>query len=66
MRGVSKITSYLLSALFLLVVFSEQSWGQVSDEVLNEANSGKVGKRLFQKTFEQRSKRGLSISAPCL
>ncbi|MZH02835.1 MAG: hypothetical protein F3745_05415 [Nitrospinae bacterium] len=37
MRGISKITSYLLSALLLLVVVSEKSWGLVSDEVLKEA-----------------------------
>ena len=37
MCGISKITSYLLSALFLLVAFSEKSWGLVSDEALNEA-----------------------------
>lgn len=37
MRGILKITSYLLSAMFLLVVVSEKSWGLVSDEVLNEA-----------------------------
>ena len=39
MRSISKITSYLLSALFLLVVVSEKSWGEVSDEVLKEAKS---------------------------
>ena len=39
MRGISKITSYLLSALFLLVVVSEKSWGEVSDEVLKEAKT---------------------------
>jgi len=39
MRGISKITSYLLSALFLLVVVSEKSWGLVSDEVLKEAKT---------------------------
>ena len=37
MRGISKITSYLLIALILLVVVSEKSWGLVSDEVLKEA-----------------------------
>ena len=39
MRSISKITSYLLSTLFLLVVASEKSWGEVSDEVLKEAKS---------------------------
>ncbi len=39
MRSISKITSYLLSALFLLVVVSEKSWGEVSDEVLKEAKT---------------------------
>ena len=39
MYGISKITSYLLSALFLLVVVSEKSWGEVSDEVLKEAKT---------------------------
>jgi hypothetical protein len=37
MYGISKITSYLLSALILLAVVSEKSWGEVSDEVLKEA-----------------------------
>ncbi|MBC8286575.1 MAG: hypothetical protein H8E42_03780 [Nitrospinae bacterium] len=39
MRGISKITSYLLSAVFLLVVASEKSWGQVTDDVLKEAKT---------------------------
>jgi hypothetical protein len=39
MRGISKITSYILSVLFLLVVVSEKSWGEVSDEVLKEAKT---------------------------
>jgi len=39
MRGISKITGCLLGAMFLLVVVSEKSWGQVSDQFLNEAKT---------------------------
>jgi hypothetical protein len=39
MGGILKITNYLLSVLFLLVVLSEKSWGEVSDEVLKEAKT---------------------------
>ena len=37
MHGILKIMSYLFGSMFLLVVISEKSWGQVSDEVLKEA-----------------------------
>jgi hypothetical protein len=40
MRGISKITGYLLmSSFFLLAAVSPKSWGQVSDEVLEEAKT---------------------------
>ena len=39
MSGISKITGYLLGAMFLLAVVSEKSWGQVSDQFLSEAKT---------------------------
>jgi hypothetical protein len=51
MRGISKVTSYLLSALFLLVVVSEKSWGKVSDEILKEA---KILAKLEDDYFKKR------------
>jgi hypothetical protein len=53
MRGISKITSYLLSTLFFLVVVSEKSWGKVSDEVLEEAkNLAKLENDYFKKRLD--------------
>jgi hypothetical protein len=53
MHGISKITSYLLSALFLLVVVSEKSWGEVSDEVLKEAKTlAKLEDDYFKKRLD--------------
>jgi hypothetical protein len=53
MRGISKITSYLLSTLFLLVVISEKSWGEVSDEVLKEAKTlAKLEDDYFKKRLD--------------
>ena len=53
MRGISKITSYLLSVLFLLVVVSEKSWGEVSDEVLKEAKTlAKLEDDYFKKRLD--------------
>ena len=53
MRGISKITSYLLSALFFLVVVSEKSWGEVSDEVLEEAKTlAKLEDYYFKKRLD--------------
>jgi hypothetical protein len=39
MGGTLKITSYIFSAIFLLLVVSEKSWAEVSDEVLKEAKT---------------------------
>lgn len=39
MRGISKITTCLLGAMFVLVFVSGKSWGQVSDQVLKEAKT---------------------------
>jgi hypothetical protein len=53
MHGISKITSYFLSALFLLVVVSEKSWGEVSDEVLKEAKTlAKLEDDYFKKRLD--------------
>ena len=50
MHGILKIMSYLFGSMFLLVVISEKSWGQVSDEVLKEAKKlAKIEDGYFKK-----------------
>jgi hypothetical protein len=53
MHGNSKITNYFLSTLFLLVFVAEKSWGQVSDEILQEA---KLLEKLEGDYFKKRLK----------
>jgi hypothetical protein len=53
MRGISKVTSYLLITLFFLIVVSEKSWGEVSDEVLEEAKTlAKLEDDYFKKRLD--------------
>ena len=58
MRNMSKITGYLLSAMFLLgVMFTpEKTWAQVSDAFLNEA---KIIAKLEDDFFKKRLKNDL-------
>jgi hypothetical protein len=50
MRSISNITSYLLSAILLLVFVSGKSWGHVSDEMLKEAKTlAKLEEDYFKK-----------------
>ena len=67
MRGISKITGYLLSGIFLLswVLVPGKSWAQVSDKFLNEAKTlAKLEDGFFKKRLNSDLKGAYNYQHP--